>query len=135
QYRRQNVAITQAFFDALAKRPATRVVFTSSLSTVGGSQAPRVYREDSGREGISEAWLSPYDRAKIDCERIALQSAADGNDVVVLNPGLLLGPGATANSNLAAPFCLLWFLQGQFAAKFYVNGGVTLSDVRDVAAA
>ncbi len=135
QYRRQNVAITQAFFDALGKRPETRVVFTSSLSTVAGSQAPRVYREDSGREGISEAWLSPYDRAKIDCERIALQSAAQGNNVVILNPGLLLGPGATATSNVAAPFCLLWFLQGQFAAKFYVNGGVTLSDVRDVAAA
>lgn len=134
QYRQQNVAITEAFFDAVGHRPQMRIVFTSSLSTVGGSKAPQVYAEDSGRDGIWEDRLSPYDRAKIDCEQIALQSARRGNDVIVLNPGLLLGPGASPSSNLAAPFALLWFLQRQFAAKFFVNGGVTLSDVRDVAA-
>jgi dihydroflavonol-4-reductase len=135
QYQLQNVEITQAFFEAVGHRPGMRVVFTSSLSTIGGSRTPRVYSENSGREGIVEQRLSPYDRAKIDCENIALQSARSGNQVVVVNPGLLLGPGASLDSHLAAPFFLLWFLQGQFAARFYVNGGVTLSDVRDVAAA
>jgi dihydroflavonol-4-reductase len=135
EYQRQNVGVTQAFFDALGDRPDFRVVFTSSLSAVGGSKAPIVFQEDTGRDAIDEGRLSPYDWAKIEAEEIALASARRGNQVVVLNPGLLLGPGATPTSNLAAPYYLLWLCQGQFAAKFYVNGGVTLSDVRDVAQA
>ncbi len=134
-YHSHNVAITQTFFDALGQRPDMRVVFTSSLSAMAGSEVSRVYAEDTGREGIMEAWLSPYDRAKIACEQIAIASARRGNNVVILNPGLLLGPGAFPTSNLAAPYYLLWYCQGQFTAKFFVNGGVTLSDVRDVARA
>jgi nucleoside-diphosphate-sugar epimerase len=132
---RQNVTITERFFGALAGRPGVRVVFTSSLSAVAGSRRPRAYAEDSGRAGVCERLLTPYDRAKIACEQVALDAARRGSDVVVLSPGLLLGPGATPTSNLAAAFLLLWFCQGQLAARFYVNGGVTLSDVRDVARA
>lgn len=135
EYHRQNVAIAQAFFDALGHRPSVRVVFTSSLSTIAGSLERRMYSEDTGRDGIAELLLSPYDYAKIACENLAFTSARQGNDVVILNPGLLLGPGAFPTSNLAAPYYLLWYCQGQFTAKFHVNGGVTLSDVRDVAAA
>jgi dihydroflavonol-4-reductase len=133
EYHRQNVPITQAFFDALGARPGMRVVFTSSLSTIGGSIEPRVYAEESGRDGIREDLLNAYDRAKIACEAIAFSSARRGNPIVILNPGLLLGPGVTPGSNLAAPFQLLWLCQGKL--PFYVNGGVTLSDVRDVARA
>jgi dihydroflavonol-4-reductase len=132
---RQNVTITERFFQALGHRPEVRVVFTSSLSTVGGSREPRVYAEDSGHDGICERLLTPYDRAKIACEQMALDSARGGNQVVILNPGLLLGPGATPTSNLASAFLLLGLCRGQLAARFYINGGVTLSDVRDVARA
>ena len=133
EYHRQNVSITQAFFDALGDRPTMRVVFTSSLSTVGGSVGPRVFAEDGGRAGVREDLLNAYDRAKIACEALALASARRGNQVVILNPGLLLGPGAQPTSNLAAPFQLLWLCQRKL--PFYVNGGVTLSDVRAVARA
>ena len=133
EYHRQNVPIAQTFFNALGDRPAMRVVFTSSLSTVGGSIEPRVYAEESGRDGIREDLLNAYDRAKIACEEAALSSAKRRNQVVILNPGLLLGPGVTPGSNLAAPFQLLWLCQGKL--PFYVNGGVTLCDVRDVARA
>jgi nucleoside-diphosphate-sugar epimerase len=135
EFHRQNVTLTERFFEALGHRPGMRVVFTSSLSAVGGSREPRVFAEDTGRSGICERLLTAYDRAKIACEAIALDSAHRGNQVVVLNPGLLLGPGTTPQSNLAAPYMLLWLAQGQFTARFYVNGGVTLSDVRDVARA
>src|SRR5207302_3531254 len=113
--------------------PTMRVVFTSSLSAVGGSIEPCVYAEDGGRAGVREDLLNAYDRAKIICEELALASARRGNQIVILNPGLLLGPGAQATSNLAAPFQLLWLCQGKL--PFYVNGGVTLCDVRDVARA
>jgi dihydroflavonol-4-reductase len=132
---RQNVAITERFFEALGHRPDVRVVFTSSLSTVGGSLEPRVYDEDTGRAGVCEHLLTPYDRAKLACERLALDSARRGNQVIILNPGLLLGPGAAPTSNLAAAFLLLEPCQGRFGGRFYINGGVTLSDVRDVARA
>src|SRR5207249_1070632 len=133
EYQRQSVSITHAFFDALGERPTTRVVFTSSLSTVSGSIEPCVYTEDGGRAGICEDLLNAYDQAKIACEELALASARRGNQVVILNPGLLLGPGAGPSSNLAAPFQLLWICQRKL--EFYVNGGVTLCDVRDVARA
>ena len=135
QYHRQNVDVVQTFFEALDRRPDLRVVFTSSLSTIGGSSDARIFAENTGREGIRENWLSPYDSAKIACEQIALASARHGQPVVILNPGLLLGPGAFPSSNLAAPYYLLWFCQEKFAAQLYVNGGVTLCDVRDVARA
>jgi len=131
EYHRQNVGITDAFFQALGRRPELRVVFTSSLATVSGSRTPRVFTEDSDRQEVCERWLNPYAQAKIRCERRALDAAARGNDVVVLNPGQLLGPGASAGSNLATAFVLLWFCQGK--APFYIRGGVTVSDVRDVA--
>jgi dihydroflavonol-4-reductase len=135
EYQRQNVVLTEKFFEALGHRPEVRVVFTSSLSAVAGSREPRVFAEDAGRAGVCERLLTPYDRAKIACEQIALVNARRGNQVVVLNPGLLLGPGANPQSNLAAPYTLLWLCQGKPAARAYVNGGVTLCDVRDVARA
>ncbi len=133
EYYRQNVEIAQRFFEALGDRPSLRVVFTSSIANVGGTRSPKVFREDSNREGVCEGRLSPYDRAKMACEAIAMAAARRGNNVVVLNPGLLLGRGATPVSQVAAPFQLLWSCQGKL--PFYVNGGVTLSDVRDVARA
>ncbi|HSB73441.1 MAG TPA: NAD-dependent epimerase/dehydratase family protein [Candidatus Methylomirabilis sp.] len=131
EYHRQNVEITRRFFEALGHRPQVRVVFTSSLATVSGSRTPRVFAEDSGRREVCEGWLSPYARAKILCERLALGAAEAGNRVVVLNPGQLLGPGVRSGSNLASAFVLLWPCQRK--APFYVRGGVTVSDVRDVA--
>ena len=133
EYHRQNVGITDAFFQALGRRPEVRVVFTSSLATISGSRTPHLFTEDSDRAKVCERWLNPYARAKILCERRALEAAARGNQVVVLNPGQLVGPGASAGSNLATAFLLLWFCQGK--APAYIRGGLTVSDVRDVARA
>jgi dihydroflavonol-4-reductase len=133
EYHRQNVGIVEPFFAALGRHREMRVVFTSSLATLSGSRTPHVFAEDGDRGAVCERWLTPYARAKIACERLALDSAGRGHHVVVLNPGQLLGPGVHAGSNLATAFVLLWFCRGQ--APFYVRGGTTYSDVRDVARA
>ena len=133
EYHRQNVGLTTRFFEALGHRPAMRVVFTSSLATISGSRSPHVFAEDSDRREVCDRFLSPYARAKILCERLALDAARRGNDVVILNPGQLVGPGVHSGSNLATSFLLLWYCQGK--APFYVQGGTTYSDVRDVARA
>lgn len=133
EYHRPNVQITKTFFTALGDRPNVRVVYTSSMSAIAGSSTPFVFSENSGRSHVSESCLSPYDQGKIECEQIALDYARKGNNVVILNPGHMLGPGAVTDSKITTSALILWFCQNKF--PFYVNGGHSFCDVRDVAKA
>lgn len=133
EYQRQNVRITRNFFEALESNPCMRAVFTSSMSTIVGSRRPFIFTEDAGRDEVCESRLTPYDLAKIECERIALQAAEKGCNVVILNPALILGPGASVQSKIGNPFFLLWICQGK--APFFINAQLSLCDVRDVAKA
>ena len=133
EYYRRNVQITENFFHALGDRPQMRVVYTSSMSTIAGSRTPFSFTENCGRDQVSENSLSPYDLAKIQCEQLALESAGRGNNVVILNPGNMLGPGAFRHSHISTTMLVLWFCQKNF--PFFVNGGHSYCDVRDVAKA
>jgi dihydroflavonol-4-reductase len=128
-----NVEITQKFFTALENHQDIRVVYTSSLSTIAGSKTPIIFSEDSDRTHISESYLSPDDLAKIGCEQIALESARKNHNIVIINPGFMLGPGAFSNSQITTSGLVLRFCQHNF--PFYVNGGYSVCDVRDVAKA
>ena len=135
EYLKQNVSIVEAFFAALAvSNPRARVVFTSSMSAVAGSEQPVVFTEDTGRDAVSTSRLSPYDRAKIECERIAGKAAAEGRQIVILNPGYMLGPGASPSSNVTTSFLVRWFCLRKTPA-IVRRGGHTYCDVRDVARA
>jgi dihydroflavonol-4-reductase len=134
QYATQNLAITQTFFTSLSRANASvRVVFVSSMSALAGSLEPFVFTETSGREHVHAARLNPYDLAKIACERVARDAAAAGRDVVILNPGLMLGPVASPQSPV----------NSAFIRRFHANrslpmvacGGYSFCDVRDVARA
>jgi dihydroflavonol-4-reductase len=128
-----NVNLVRVFLAALETRPKLRVAFTSSASTIGGSRRPVVLCESSGRGQLNEAALSPYDRAKLAAEELVLEAARCGQNIVVLNPGLMLGPAATGDVRLSSEFFLLWHLQGK--TPLFVNGGHSLCDVREVARA
>jgi dihydroflavonol-4-reductase len=135
EYLRQNVSIVEIFFAALAKsNPAARVVFTSSMSAIAGSLESVAFTEDFGRTAVCTARLSPYDCAKVECERLARNAAAAGRRLVVLNPGLMLGPGASASSNVTTSALVQWFCLRKSPA-FVGSGGHTFCDVRDVARA
>jgi dihydroflavonol-4-reductase len=133
EYRRQNLGLTRALLEAAQSRPDLRIVFTSSLATVAGSRSPYVFDEESGRQRVCESRLTPYDRAKIESEQLVLAHARRGGQVIVLNPGLILGPGVSPASKINNPVILLWVCQGR--CPFFVDAAIAFCDVRDVARA
>ncbi|MBX5442180.1 MAG: NAD-dependent epimerase/dehydratase family protein [Solirubrobacteraceae bacterium] len=86
-----NVGGTRTVLDAAARaarRP--RVVHTSSCATCG-PVAGRPATEDDAPPPWELA--VPYKRTKLEAERLALAAAAEGLDVVVVNPTTPVGPG------------------------------------------
>ncbi len=129
---RQNVSIVEIFLAALAQsNPSARVVITSSMSAIAGSLEPVVFGDDSSPTGVCTARLSPYDHAKIECERLA---RAAGRNLVILNPGFMLGPGASAASRVTTSRMVQLFCRRRLRV-FVEGGGHAFCDVRDVARA
>ena len=86
-----NVDGTRSVLDAVARtRTRPRVVYTSSCATCGPVRR-RAATEDDG----PPPWelVVPYKRTKLDAERLALEAAAEGHDVVVVNPTTPVGAG------------------------------------------
>jgi dihydroflavonol-4-reductase len=110
-----------------AQQLRARVVYTSSIVTVGASRRPEPLDEDSSYnlERLSVAYV----RAKRDAERLALHAAAAGQEVIVVNPAYLVGPEDFERS-VMGQFCKR-FWRGQ--VLFAPPGGFNLVDVRDVA--
>lgn len=107
---------------------ATRVVHTSSITAVGATRHRDVLDETSpfDLDGVK----IDYVLAKRRAEEQALEAAAAGHDVVVVNPGYLLGPDDEEPS-VMGKFCVR-FWKGQVVLS--APGGFNLVDVRDVAA-
>jgi dihydroflavonol-4-reductase len=114
--------------NVLAAAPrATRVVLTSSVVTVGASKTAEPLTEDSPFR--PDGLKIDYIHAKRAAEQIALEGAAAGRDVVVTNPGYLIGPEDYERS-----------IMGRFCTRFWRGlipvappGGLNLADVRDIA--
>ncbi len=114
--------------NVLAAAPSdARIVYTSSLTTIGASRHGAILNEDS----TADAHLLKLDyiRAKLAAERLALDAAAMGRDVVVTNPGYLVGMDDYEGS-----------IMGRFCVRFWKGrvpmappGGLSLVDARDVA--
>lgn len=135
EYARQNVSIVETFFAVLAGvNPGARVVFTSSMSATAGSQDPVTFDETTGRANVAEPLLNAYDRSKIACERSAQAARAKGLDVVILNPGLMLGPGVLPQTRITTTFLIQWHCLRKNPA-IVAEGGHSFCDVRDVARA
>jgi dihydroflavonol-4-reductase len=71
----------------------------------------------------------PYAATKRAGEEVALAAAAAGADVVVANPGFLLGPG---DIHRISTWPVGAYLAGDL--RFTTTGGLSFTDVRDVAA-
>jgi dihydroflavonol-4-reductase len=104
-----------------------RVVQVSSVAGVGYTDDPaRPQQEDSPfPEG---AWRNRYARSKRLGEELALRAAGEGQDIVLVCPGFLLGPGDVNRINT---FVVEEYLRGFLRTT--VKGGVSSVDVRDVA--
>jgi len=90
--RRVNVDGTRNALEAARRNSVPRVVYTSTLavnSDTGGRVVDESYRF-TGRH------ISVYDETKALAHDIAVEYAADGLDVVILQPGVIYGPGDTS---------------------------------------
>ena len=121
-----NVLGTRNVLDAA---PANaRIVHTSSIVTVGASRH-RLPVTEATPFNLSHVDV-PYIHSKRAAEELALTAAASGRDVVVTNPGYLVGPHDHLRS-----------VMGRLCGRFWrarllaaTPGGFSLADVRDVAA-
>ena len=123
---RVNVEGTHNVLELAAAR-GLRVLHTSSVATTGYTAAA-IVRDESCFAGEHELLDYPYADSKLKAERLALAAAARGDDVLVLNPGLLLGPG---DPNFSSTRPVRQFLRGEL--RLFLAGGIAFGDVRDVA--
>jgi dihydroflavonol-4-reductase len=128
---RTNVEGTRTVMEAAARRPGLRVIHTSSVVAVGGSRKPGVLLDETSPWEHIGGMGYHYIDSKRQAEVVALSIAREKNlDLVILNPGMILGPG---DVYLSSTRYVLEYLKG--ANRWYTNGGTSFCDVRDVAAA
>ena len=84
-----NVAATRAVLAAAARGGRRRVVVTSSSATCGPVPGRPATEDDTPPDWELRI---PYKRTKVDGERVALEAARSGQDVVVVNPTTSIGP-------------------------------------------
>jgi len=105
-----------------------RLVYTSSVAAIGpaptGGRADETQRFTAGRLGIA------YVNSKHEAEGEVLRAAAQGLDAVIVNPTFALGPSAGNTTSMSIEL-IRKFLQRRIPA--YVDGGLNVVDVRDVA--
>jgi dihydroflavonol-4-reductase len=85
-----NVRGTRTVLDAALRGQRRRVVHTSSCATCGPARGrPASERDLPGPRELDV----PYKRTKLEGERLALEAAREGAEVIVVNPTVPVGPG------------------------------------------
>lgn len=124
-----NVDGTRNVLRAAQAAGVKRVIFTSSGAAMG-------YRDDLRPVDESvrfnyDQHLTPYGHSKFLAEAEVYRAIRRGLDCVILNPTVIIGPG---DLNQISSSVVLEFARGN-VPPIVPPGGVTVIDVRDVAAA
>jgi dihydroflavonol-4-reductase len=124
---RANVDGTRAILSAAGEAGISRVVYTSTVGALGlpGDGSPG----DEDTPVSLADMVGPYKRSKFLAERAALEMAAAGLPVVVVNPSAPVGPWDVKPTPTGQ--MVLDFLTGRMFAT--VDTGLNLVHVRDVA--
>jgi dihydroflavonol-4-reductase len=121
-----NVKGTRIVLEEALAAKVKRVVHTSSVAAIGpakpGGTADESQPFRAGHLGIA------YANSKHEAEVEALRLAAHGLPVVIVNPSFVLGPDDPKGTSMEL---VRRFLLGRIPA--YVEGGLNIVDVRDVA--
>lgn len=104
-----------------------QIVHVSSIVAVGATNRQQVFEEESSFN--LEKMRVDYVQAKVAAERVALNAARLNRNVVVVNPGYLIGP-EDHECSVIGRYCLR-FWKGRILIA--PSGGMNLVDVRDVA--
>jgi len=127
---RSNVEGTRAVLEAARKQGVRRVVYTSSVATMGfisGTNKGNVADEQSP-VGIGDM-IGPYKRSKFMAEQVAFEAARSGVDVVIVNPTTPIGERDIKPTPTGR--IVLDFLKRKFPA--YVETGLNLVDATECA--
>ncbi len=125
---RANVEGTRTVLEAALAAKVKRAVYTSSIAAIGAVAEPRLLDESAPWD--LDKTGSHYVISKRRAEEVALEIHRRGLPVVILNPGSILGPG---DLQVGSTRLLIEMLRGR--APFFVAGGTSFCDVREVAAA
>src|SRR6185295_2136223 len=124
QMYRSNVEGTRAILEAARENKVRRVVYTSSVATMGFQSNGHLADEDSP---VSLAnMIGPYKRSKFMAEEIAVEAGRSGMDVVVVNPTTPVGERDIKPTPTGR--IVVDFLKKKFPA--YVDTGLNLVDVK-----
>jgi len=127
QMYRANVYGTRSILDAARRNAVRRVVYTSSVATMGFSGNGHPADEESP---VSlQAMIGPYKRSKFMAEQVAIEAGRGGMDVVVVNPTTPVGEQDIKPTPTGR--IVVDFLKKKFPA--YVDTGLNLVDVRECA--
>jgi dihydroflavonol-4-reductase len=124
---RANVEGTRAILEAARKNGVRRVVYTSSVATMGFTSNGQPANEDSP---VSlDNMIGPYKRSKFMAEQVAVEAAKSGADVVIVNPTTPVGDRDIKPTPTGR--IVVDFLKKRFPA--YVDTGLNLVDVDECA--
>lgn len=124
-----NVGGTRRILDAANRAGVRRIVYTSTVATVAVPQDGDALPNEDTPASL-EQMVGHYKRSKFLAEREALEAAASGAPVVIVNPTAPVGPGDWKPTPTGR--ILLDFINGKMPA--YVDTGLNLAAVEDVAA-
>ena len=124
---RSNVEGTRGLLEAARKNGVRRIVYTSSVATIGFRTDGQPADEDSP---VSLAdMIGHYKRSKFMAEQVAMEAGRSGMDVVTVNPTTPIGEQDVKPTPTGR--IVVDFLKRKFPA--YVETGLNLVDVRECA--
>jgi dihydroflavonol-4-reductase len=124
---RSNVEGTRAILEAARKNKVRRVVYTSSVATMGFTTNGEPADENSP---VSlNNMIGPYKRSKFMAEQVAIEAVRAGQEIVVVNPTTPIGERDIKPTPTGR--IVVDFLKRKFPA--YVDTGLNLVDATECA--
>lgn len=123
---RSNVEGTRAILEAARENGVRRVVYTSSVATMGFTTG---HLADETSPVSLANMIGPYKRSKFMAEQVAIEAGRSGMDVVVVNPTTPVGERDIKPTPTGR--IVVDFLKRKFPA--YVDTGLNLVDVTECA--
>lgn len=121
---RINVQGTSNVVDAALENGIKKFCFISSIAALGNEYDNKLIDENSHRDPLKK--VSAYNESKYLSELEVWRGQSEGLNVVILNPGVVLGPGLPDKGSM------LFFKVGSKGMPFYTEATTGYVDVRDI---
>ncbi len=119
-----NIQGTSNMVDAALNAHGKKFCFISSIAALGSTSDNSPIQEDTPRKNDDRT--SAYSESKFRSELEVWRAISDGLNAVIVNPGVILGPGNPDKGSL------LLFKIGRKGMPFYTKATTGYVDVRDV---